>query len=134
MSFTNLASLISSGAKIKSGVVRKTVKWTPPADENGKKEQIEFDVFVSVEMSAADAEKIYAFREADDSIMARRVSRRIFLGEHGEEKIPFEVANTFNYELLIALTAVINEQDEVLEKLKEKKEAEAIKNGEDPKN
>lgn len=99
----NINDLVALGATANSSVVKKTISWKQ------KKEEHTFDVFIKKEMSAADFEFIYTNRKEDDTIMARRVTRLIFLGEKGEESIPYETASSMRWDLLLAMCKAINE-------------------------
>jgi hypothetical protein len=65
-----------------------------------------FDVNIKKEMSGADFEFIYASGKNDDgSIMSRRVSRLILVGE---KSIAYEEAKKFKHSFLVALCNAIN--------------------------
>ena len=96
----NLEDLIKSGALISSSAnepVLKTVKW------DGK----EFDVKIKRDMSAADFEYVIKEIGDEDSRMARRVHRLVYLA--GGERIPYQTALQFKTSLLVALIGAINE-------------------------
>lgn len=96
----NLEELIRSGALLSSandGPIKKKATW------EGKV----FDVLIKREMSAADFEYIFKDGDDDDSRMARRVHRLIYLADG--ERIPYETAKQFKPSLLLSLVMAINE-------------------------
>ena len=118
----DLQKLIAAGAFIKGDYVRKSVSWKH-VDENQAEVVNEFDIFFKRELSAADFEFIYKARDDESSIMVRRVSRLVRLGENGEEAIPYETADQFHTGLLLAFVTAIN-QVEKENTPKEKQEGE----------
>lgn len=120
----DLQRLLAAGAFIKGEYVKKSVKWKH-VDANQEEITNEFDVFVKREQSAADFEFIYRARDEESSIMVRRVSRLVRLGENGEEAIPYATADQFQTGLLLALVSAINEvEEESAPKKKPAKEGE----------
>lgn len=120
----NLQSLLAAGAFISGDYVRKNVKWNH-VNDNQEETVTDFDVFVKRDQSAADFEFIYRPRDDESSIMVRRVSRLIRLGENGEEAISYATADQFHTGLLLALVGAINEvEKENAPKEKPPKEAE----------
>lgn len=103
----NLDQLIAAGAILPHSLVKKTVTWK---HRNQQRKLIvdSFDVYVKKEMSASDVEFIYHNFAENEGIMARRVSRLIFLGEEGIERISYELAATMDPGLLIAFCDVLN--------------------------
>jgi hypothetical protein len=83
-------------------LVEKTVKW------NGHT----FEIFVKKDLSPADFEFIYASEKgADDSHMARRVARCIFIAG---EPIGYENAKALKSSLIAVMCGAINEvQDKI---------------------
>ena len=125
----DLQSLLAAGAFISGDYVRKSVKWKH-VDANQDEITNEFDVFVKREQSAADFEFIYRARDSDSSLMVRRVSRLIRLGDNGQEPIPYETADQFQTGLLLALVGAINEVEEANAPKKKPVEGEAAETDE----
>lgn len=123
----NLQALLAAGAFVNNvELVRKNIKWE---GVNEAKEKVinDFDIFIKPEQSAADFEFIHVSNKIDSAIMARRVSRLVTLGEHGEETISYETALQFKPSLLMAMCLAINEVEKERAPV-EPKEGEETKN------
>lgn len=99
-----LSDLIELGALNTDGVTRRTVKW----------QEVEFDVLIKNEMSAADFEFIFSVGKRDGSVaeseeahMARRVHRLARIGS-GSEILPYDQAVRMKLSLLLAICDQIN--------------------------
>lgn len=99
-----LSDLIAHGALNTDGVTRRKVKW----------QEVEFDVLIKNEMSAADFEFIFAVGKRDGKVdeseeahMARRVHRLARLGSDSEV-LPYEQAVRMKLSLLLAICDQIN--------------------------
>lgn len=98
----NLAELLAKGAAVREGYEPRPVKW------NNGEEVLLFDVQAKLEMSAADFEFLF-FKtgdelDADRNFMARRVHRLALLDG---DPIPFETAKKLKTDLLMAISAVL---------------------------
>ena len=108
---TVLDDLIAKGAIIAPASVRvkKSIHWQSRGDD-GTAVDVNFDVHIKRDMSAADFQFIFsAAHDEDYAMMARRVHRLVTLGENGDEKIPYEAAASMRVSLLIAICNAINE-------------------------
>lgn len=93
--------------------VKKECAFIPP----GSEDVFKFDIFVKLEMSAADYEFINVESAGldDRHLMARRIHRmvRVLDGDGSDEsamvRIPFETASRFSLPLQVAMCLCINE-------------------------
>lgn len=93
--------------------VKKECSFIPPGSDDAFK----FDIFVKLEMSAADYEFIFIESAGHDDphIMARRIHRmvRVLDGDGSDDtalvRIPFETASRFALPLQAAMCLCINE-------------------------
>lgn len=120
----NLDSLIAAGAFVRPGLVKKTVTWKY-RDEDEKIVTCEFDIHIKKSMSAADFEYIYSPQSDDDVRMAKRVNRLVFLGENGEEVIPYAAAESMKPSLLIVLINALNEVEQAQSVKEDKKDPDS---------
>ncbi len=104
----NLQGLIAAGALVRTGLVVKNISWKY-RNEAGEVVVCDFDIHIKQSMSAADFEFIYAKQFSEDVRMAKRVHRLVYLGEKGEETIPYDAAASMRPDLLMLMCNEINE-------------------------
>lgn len=100
--------------------VKKECSFIPPGSDDAFK----FDIFVKLEMSAADYEFINVESAGHDDrhLMARRIHRmvRVLDGDGSDDtalvRIPFETASRFALPLQVAMCLCINEAERDLGK------------------
>jgi hypothetical protein len=97
----DLKGLLEIG-KWSGDIVEKTVSW------NGNT----FEVQIKTDLTPADFEFIYAHSNTgDDSHMARRVSRSVYIAD---EPVGYDIAKMFKPSLLAAICVAINEVQNAL--------------------
>lgn len=103
----NLAELKAKGGCVDLAPVRKTITWKH-RDEHGEEVTDTFDVWVT-RIAFGVIDRLSKLDGAERSTNAELIAASIRLGEHAEEKMPYEIAYSLHASLAIQLVRAVGE-------------------------